>query len=205
MGDVHALADDTRENQRMIGTIAEWLLDTGILQFGYFVTDHTLAPVRFCPEYLPAYPQLLTEVAKLTLLELDVSQVDHLITTADSVPLGVACSLQTGISLVYSRGRGEAAVYDLVGSYNSGHISALLVNCLVDIAALQTFISNARSVGLETQAVVTLLEMRPVNQLAGIPVQSVFRLVDIVQELVTIGRLPEGQAQAVRAWIREQG
>jgi hypothetical protein len=201
MGDVDALADDTRENQRMSGTIAEWLLDTGILQFGYFVTDHTVAPVRFCPEYLPAYPQLLTEMAKLVLLQFDVSKVDHLIVTADSVPLGVTCSLQTGLSLVYSCGRGEVAVYDLVGSYNSGHMSALLVNCVSDAVALQTFISNARSVGLETRAIVTLLEMQPVNQLAGIPIRSVFRLVDIVQELVTMGRLPEGQAQAVRMWI----
>jgi hypothetical protein len=202
MGNVDALADDRRENQRMSRTIAEWLLDTGILQFGYFVIDHKIAPVRFCPEYLPTYPQLLAEATRLVLLEFDVSGVDHLIATADSVPLGTACSLQTGLSLVYSRGRGEAAVYDLVGSYNSGHMSALLMNYIEDAAATQTFISNAASVGLETQAIVTLVEMRPVDQLAGITVRSVFRLADIVQELVTTGRLPEGQAQAVLTWIQ---
>ena len=201
MGDVDAVADAARENQCMNGTLPEWLLDTGILQFGYFVKGDKVAPARFCPEYLPAYPELLAQVAKLALLQIDTSEIDHLVATADSVPLGLVCSLQTGLSLVYSRGRGEAAVYDLVGSYNSGHISALLLNCIDDTATIEKFISNARSVGLETQSIVTLLEMRSVDQLGGIPVQSVFRLIDIVQELIAAGRLSEGQAQAVVKWM----
>lgn len=204
MGDVDALADVARENQRMKATISEWLLDTGILQFGYFVKGDKVAPVRFCPEYLPAYPELLAEVAKLTLLHFNVSEVDHLIATADSVPLGLVCSLQSGLSLVYSQGRGEAAVYDLVGSYNSGHMSALLLNGIDDTVAIEKFISNARSVGLETKSIVTLLEMRYVNQLAGLSVQSIFRLADMVQELMAAGRLSEGQAQAVMKWIADE-
>jgi hypothetical protein len=198
------MADVTRENQRMNGTIANWFWNTGILQFGYFVTGDRVAPVRFCPEYLPAYPQLLAEVTKFILDHLDVSGIDHLIVMADSVPLGVACSLQTDLSLVYSRGRGEAAVYDLVGSYNSGHMSVLLMNWIEDQMTIEKFISNARGVGLETQAIVTLLELYPVGQLAGKPVRSVFRLVDFVQELLTAGRLSEGQAQAVVKWINER-
>jgi len=188
----------------MKANISEWLLNTGILQFGYFVKDTKVAPVRFCPEYLPAYPDLVAEVGKLVLLKFDSSGVDHLIATADSVPLGLVCSLQSGLSLVYSRGRGEAAVYDLVGSYNSGHKSTLLLNCIPDTATLEKFISNARSVGLETKSIVVLLEMRPVDQLAGISVQSVFRLVDMVHELITAGRLSEGQAQAVMKWIESE-
>jgi len=188
----------------MNGTIANWFWNTGILQFGYFVTGDRVAPVRFCPEYLPAYPQLLAEVTKFTLDHLDVSGIDHLIVMADSVPLGVACSLQTDLSLVYSRGRGEAAVYDLVGSYNSGHMSVLLMNWIEDQMTIEKFISNARGVGLETQAIMTLLELYPVGQLAGKPVRSVFRLVDFVQELLTAGRLSEGQAQAVVKWINER-
>jgi len=181
--------------------VSKWLLDTGILQFGYFVKGDVVAPVRFCPEYLPAYPQLLAELAKLVLLHFNVSEVDHLIATVDSVPLGLVCSLESGLSLVYSRGRGETAVYDLVGSYNSGHMSALFLNCIDDTAAIERFILNARSVGLETRSIVALLEMRHVDQLAEITVQPVFRLTDIVQELVAAGRLSEGQAQAVMKWI----
>jgi hypothetical protein len=196
------MADVTRENQRMIVTIADWLWNTGILQFGYFVTDDKVTPVRFCPEYLPAYPQLLDSVTQSALTRLDISQFDHLLVMSDSVPLGVACSLQTKLSLVYSQGRGEAAVYDLVGSYNSGHMSALLVNWIEDKKSIEKFISNARSVGLETQVIVTLLEVHPVDQLAGISVRSVFRLVDFVQELLTVGRLSE--AQAVLKWINER-
>jgi len=136
-------------------------------------------------------------------LHFNVSEVDHLIATVDSVPLGLVCSLESGLSLVYSRGRGETAVYDLVGSYNSGHMSALLMNCVEDATVTQNFIANAASVGLETQIIVALVEMRPRDQLAGIPVRSVFRLVDIVEELVRAGRLPEGQAQAVLKWINQ--
>ena len=201
MGYVYALADAARENWRMNIGLYDWMWNTGIIQFGYFVNNDEIAPFRFCPEYLPAYPQLLAEVAKLALCQLDILEIDHLIATADSVPLGVACSLQSGLSLAYSRGKGDVTIYDLVGSYNSGHMSTLIVNCLEDPMIIQKFVANARSVGLETLSIVTLLEMRPFDQLANIPVRSVFRLVDIALELVTAGRLSEGQSQAVLKWI----
>ena len=188
----------------MSSTIPEWLLDTGILQFGHFVFDDTVAPVRFCPEYLPAYPQLLAEVGKLALGKFNALEVDHLIASADSVPLGLVCSLQTGLPLVYSRGRGEAAVYDLVGSYNSGHICTLLLNSAVKINAIQKFILNARSVGLQIQTIVTLLELRKFGHLghpAEIPIQSLFQLGDLVPKFVTTRRLSKGQAHSVMNWI----
>ncbi len=184
--------------------MANWFWNTGILQFGYFVTRNKVTPVRFCPEYLPAYPQLLAEGANLTVAKLDTSEIDHLIVTADSVPLGVACSLQTNLSLAYSRGRGEAAVYDLVGSYNSSHMSALIVNCVDDAASIEKFISNARNVGLETQLIVQLIEMRSVEKLAGLSVISVFRLADFVKELIISGRLTQGQAQVTLNWIYDE-
>ncbi len=185
----------------MSSTIPEWLLDTGILQFGHFVFDDAVAPVRFCPEYLPAYPQLLVEVGKLVLGKFNVLENDHLIASADSFPLGLVCSIQTGLPLVYSRGRDEAAVYDLVGCYNSGHISTLLLNSVVDMNAIQKFILNARSVGLEIQTIVTLLEMRQFGHPAGIPIQSLFQLGDLVPKFVRTRRLSKGQAQSVMNWI----
>jgi hypothetical protein len=182
-------------------TKSERLLDTGVIQFGYFVVDQKSVPVRFCPEYLPAHPELLAELGKLANQVFNVSEVDHLITTADSLPLGLVCSLQTNLSLVYSRGKGEAAVYDLVGSYNSGHKCTLLLNNIDDAYTIERFISSSRSVGLEVLMIVVLLEMRPLNELAGIPVRSIFRLADVVQELVAAGRLSLGQSQAVVNWI----
>ena len=186
----------------MNGTLAERLLDTGILQFGYFVNQNVVSPVRFCPEYLPAYPQLLAEIGQLAQLQFNTSEVDHLIVTSDSVPLGLVCSLQTDLSLVYSRGRGEAAVYDLVGSYNSGHLTAFLINYLDDTGKIEEFFANARHVGLEIKTIVTLLEIRTINQVAGIPVHSVSQLLGIVQELLSVGRLSQGQAQAVLNWVQ---
>lgn len=189
----------------MSATLSEWLLETGILQFGTFVIDGKVTPVRFCPEYLPAYPQLLREIGKLALSKFNASVIDHLIATTDSMPIGLVCSLQANLSLVYSRGKGEAPVYDLVGSYNSGHKSTLIINCIDDTHLIETFMANAQSVGLELETIVALLEVRSLNQLAGIPVRFVFRLVDEVQELVAKGRLSEGQSQAVLKWIDEQG
>jgi hypothetical protein len=107
------------------------------------------------------------------------------------------------LALAYSQGKGKVAVYDLVGSYNSGHMCGLIVNCIKDNVTTEKLVTNARSVGLQTQSIVTLLEMRPIDQLAKIQVRSVFRLVNIVLELVTAGRLPEGQSQAVLKWINE--
>ncbi len=182
---------------------SDWLWDTGILQFGYFVVDAKTVPVRFCLEYLPAYPQLLSVIAQMTLAQIDLSTVDHLIVAADSVPLGVACALQSELSLVYSRGRSEPAVYDLVGSYNSGHKGALLINGVEDEITIEKFVSNARSVGLEVPSIVSVLELKPYAQLAGIPVRRVFRLADLVKELLNAKRLSEEQTQAVMKWIND--
>lgn len=203
MGYVDAVANDSRANWRMSENIADWLVNTGILQFGYFVTNNRSAPVRFCPEYLPAYPELLSEVARLASLPLNTVEVEYLIATFESLPLGLVCSLQTSLSLIYSRGRGEAAVYDLVGSYNSGHTSVLLLNELGDKAAIEKFVSSARSVGLDIKMVVILLEVQQAFQLADIPVQSVLRLADIVKDLIVSGRLSERQARAVYTWLEK--
>ncbi len=177
------------------------LVNTGIIQFGHFVEHNVVLPVRFCPEYLPAYPDLLAQIAGVTLLHVNSGEVDHLLCTAESVPLGVACSLSSRLSLAYSQGRGEAPVFDLVGSYNFGHQAASLVNCLDDANHLEQFIRKARGVGLETRIIVTLLNLGSIKQIAGIPVQSVFRLEEIVRELVVLKRLPPRHAQLVLDWL----
>lgn len=192
------------ETMSSTSDFANRLLDTGLLQFGQFVEANNVLPVRFCPEYLPAYPDFLAQLASMTLLHVNPTEVDHLLATPDSTPLGVACSLASHLSLAYSRGRGEAPVYDLVGSYNSGHQAALLVNVLDDVDKLEAFIRKARGVGLETRVIVTLLNLSSDNQIAGIPVQSVFRLEDIVQELVAMNRLPNRHAQLVLEWLEKR-
>jgi hypothetical protein len=174
------------------------------LQFGQFVEGSRLVPVRFCPEYLPAYPDFLAHLAGLTLLHVSPAEVDHLLVAANSLPLGVACSLSSHLSLAYSRGRGEPPVYDLVGSYNSGHQAALLVNVLDDVDQLEAFIRKARGVGLETRVIVTLLNLNSANQIAGIPVKSVFQLADIVQKLVSVNRLPQRHAHLVLEWLENR-
>jgi len=183
---------------------ANQLIDTGLLHFGQFVEANNVVPVRFCLEYLPAYPDFLAHLAGLTLLHVNPAEVDHLLVAVDSLPLGVACSLSSHLSLAYSRGRGEAPAHDLVGSYNSGHQAALLVNVLDDNDHLEAFIRKARGVGLETRVIVTLLNLNSANQIAGIPVKSVFQLEDIVQELVSVQRLPQRHAQIVLEWLEKR-
>ena len=184
-------------------SLGKELLNTGILQFGRFQQFDKIAPVRFCPEYLPAYPELLMNVAAIVSPQIKHSETTHLLVNSSTIPLGVACSLQSKASLVYSRGVQQPSVYDLVGAYNSGDKSILLVNNIEDMTKVTQLIAEANSVGLDIQQVIAFLEMRHIQELAAISITSVLRLVDLTSELVSEGALSERQGQAVLDWVND--
>lgn len=187
----------------MTFSLGKDLLNTGILQFGRFVQFGKVVPVRFCPEYLPAYPELLTKVATTALSHIKHTETTHLLVNSSTIPLGVACCLQSKLSLVYSRGAQQPSVYDLVGAYNSGDKSILLTNSIDDLTKTVQLIAEANSVGLDVQQVTTFLEMRHIQELAAISITSVLRLVDLTSELVSEGALSEQQGQAVLNWVND--
>lgn len=182
-----------------------WLLvETGLLQFGRFQDGKGTRPFLLSLDYLPAYPHVLKAVAQTAQQYLKTMSIHRLVATADAIPFGVAVSLQTDISLVYSRGTNQEAVHDLAGAYNIGHAALLLTNVLEDTQLLIPFITSAQHVGLEIHTLVTVLDISTTTPLPGIQIRSILSLPAVVQELTEQKFLPAGQGEAVLAWIESQ-
>lgn len=173
--------------------IAQELLNTGILQFGLFVEDGQDVPYRLRLEMLSAYPQLMQQVVYRTVQALPMQSFNRLVSHSDCVPLASAVSLNTGVSLVYSRGRGEVPVHDLVGAYDVGHPACLLVNIWDE--SLNVFLADCRRVGLEIH---TIVEIVGVGQAAeGVEMRPVYTMNAILHELRQNKVIPEALSQSV--------
>lgn len=180
-------------------TLAQGLIDAGLIQFGWFRQGGETVPVSLHLDMLSSYPDLLELAAREAQVLAAGVNANRLLCAADSLPFGVAYSLHSGIPLVYSRGSGDAPVYDLVGAYDIGHPALLLANVVGFGDDLQPLISMARRVGLETHTLLTIVECRPI-QPNGIAVLPLLRLADITRELGETGRLAAGHARAVIDW-----
>ncbi|HEX2905300.1 MAG TPA: hypothetical protein VHO69_00460 [Phototrophicaceae bacterium] len=180
------------------------LVETGIVQFGRFQHPTSERPFLLSLEYLPAYPEVLKRITQTIQTRFEQKTAQRLVATTDAIPLGVALALNTGISLVYSRGQGQEAVYDLVGAYNIGHTAVLLTNVLENTAELSTFITMAQRVGLEIHTVLAVLDLGIGAALPGVQIKPLLTLSGIVQALLADKRLPSGQAHAVLTWIDAQ-
>lgn len=183
------------------------VLAAGLIQFGYFEPSLTTnsplgtgAPVRSLFGLIVSYPDLLADCARaLWALASAHGTYQRLLCPADSVALGTAITLYSGVPLVYSRGRGEDAVFDLVGAYDIGH-PALLIAHTIDLDAV-TLIAKARRVGLEIGTCATLLDTGRVHMPDGIVSHALFPMAAWADYLEAEGDLPRGQADAIRASI----
>lgn len=188
----------------MTAELIRLFTETGLVQFGRFQHSAQTQPFLASLEYLAAYPDTLHLVTQTALQRLTSMNIQRLVATSDAVPFGVALSLQTGLSLVYSRGGNAEAVYDLVGAYNIGHDAVLLTNVLSDSHTLVSFIAAARRVGLEIHTLLTILDLGISAAIPGVQVKSLLTLPGIVEALTEQRALPEGQARAVLEWINTQ-
>ncbi len=175
--------------------LAQGLLDAGLIQFGWFEGD---APFAQHLDMLAAYPRLLEAAADEAQAALSNLYIERLLCSADSIPLGVAYGLRSGIPLVYSRGTSEPPVFDLVGAYDIGH-PTLLISHALD-APPTTLINGARRVGLQVHTLLTILEIRP-QPPADFTLVPLLRLADLVGEMRASSQLPPAHAQAVLDWI----
>lgn len=176
-------------------------IEAGLIQFGRFPEKDGVCPFRLSLDYLPAYPDVLRLAVQTAQQQLDGLPVQRLVATADAVPFGVALSLASDISLVYSRGSTGEAVYDLAGAYNIGHTAVMVTNVLDEAAGLLPFITAARRVGLEIHTLLALLDMNTAETIPGVSIQSILTLPGMVHDLVETGQLPPGQGQAVESWL----
>ena len=174
--------------------IAKQLLDTGILQFGLFVENGITYPYRLRLEMISAYPQLLQNVVYRGVQSLaGVKPFDRLVSHSDAIPLASSLSLQTGISLVYSRGRGEIPVHDLVGAYDVGHPACLVVNTLTP--EIEAFLSDAKRVGLDIH---TILEFVSIGRMIdGIDHRAIYTMKELIHELRQLNLITEELANNI--------
>lgn len=187
----------------MLDPVITEMVQTGILQFGQFKSNNGIIPFRFCAEYLPAYPQLLQTLTERVAKRIADFKIDRLVSQEDSLAFGVACAIQTEISLAYAKDGGAFPVQNIIGAYDSGHRAALLLNEFDSTVDLTTFIADARKVGLEITVIVAILAVGELKS-AEIPLYPLFRLEDILIQLSQSAQISTQQAQVVLTWIAER-
>jgi orotate phosphoribosyltransferase len=188
----------------MTTELCRQLVETGLLQFGRFWRDGEIMPFRLSLDYLPAYPELMQDIADASsAIVARIAGVERLVASPEALPFGMALSLQTGISLVYSRGRSEDAAFDLVGAYNIGHKALLLVNVWENGAEVSALIASAQRVGLEIGTLLALVDIGIGINLSGVTIEPLLRLPSMMQMLAAESRIPRRQAQAVMKWIEQ--
>lgn len=183
----------------MINPLAKRLIDVGLIQFGWFQHNGATLPFSVNLDMLASYPAILDQAAREAQDVAETLGATRLLCTADAVPFGVAVSLRTGIPLVYSRGAGEAPVFDLIGAYDIGHLTLLLTNSLGWNESPSALVKGARRVGLEVHTLVTLLEVHP--EASDFAVMPLLHLADVVRNMEAEGLLPRQHVQAVLDWI----
>lgn len=171
--------------------LGDTLLTNGLLEVGLFQTDDKRMSYRLRLDLLPAYPGVLAACGVQIANRL--MRVDRLVCPADSVPLGVAVSLQTKIPLVYSRGKGESPVHDWVGAYDVGHPAALLCNTMPDRESYKDWHKQLTSVGLQLGQVIAIVEIKRLA--IDVPTHALLRLEDWLR--LPPQNLPAGAARAM--------
>jgi hypothetical protein len=180
----------------MLDKLLPLLLEDGLLQFGRFERDSGIVPMLLNWEMLPAYPTTLNYIVELMGSRI-AGHVERLVCPADSIPLGVGISLRTQIPLVYSRGKGQDPVHDLVGAYDVGHPAVMITNTLPPPSQTQQFIAQAQKVGLHIHQTIALTAMAHTMEGKSI---ALIPLAETLTWLQTHGHITPHQAEITRAW-----
>lgn len=172
--------------------IAKLLLKTGLLQLGSFHDDGHYSPYRLRLDMATSYPQIMRTLVEQT--PPLVQRVTHLLSAPDCIPFSSLLSQKLGLPLVYSRGSDAAAVSDLVGAYDVGHPTCLVINTLEE--GTRQLIAKAAQGGLDIVALLVLVDTGAHDDL-GIETLAIVHLRNVIAELNDAGLIPAGQAQAV--------
>lgn len=177
-------------------TLQERLIEDGLLQFGHFVEGEHSAPIRVALEMLPSYPETLQLATEAIVKRLSSMQVDRLLVPSDSVALGTAVSLKTGLPLVYSQGKGKSPRDDLIGAYDVGHPTALILNVWEKMR--REISLGEKQVGLEVKVILPLISLAPKMQ------TGVIDLAHMIKTLIASGKIPLSQGEAVIRWLKSE-
>lgn len=184
----------------MLTSLIASIRDAGLIQFGAFRVHGKTQPVALHLEMLPSYPSALHE-AGLQIEQLITAHpeaIDRLLCTVDAIGLAAPAAIRLNKPLVIYDDRHREPV--LVGAYDIGHPTALVVNHTSEPKSIEAMIQTARRVGLEIKLLAALMNVSDMSDLVGIAYLSVFDLLDVV-EIAELGEtIPAGQAALVRKW-----
>jgi hypothetical protein len=183
-----------------MNSLIRLLMENGLLQFGWFEPGGM--PFRLNLDMLPAYPDVLKEVISAAKPYAD--GMSRLICTMDTLPLGVGLSLETNISLVYSRDSTEAPFHDLVGAYDTDHPTLLLVNILDNTESTIKLILKARNVGLQIHHMLAFIDLGIARLPSDIKLHSLINFDGEIEALMTEGRLTVRHGHTVIDWLNSK-
>lgn len=186
----------------MTHSLIRSILDAALVQFGSFRPNGGSAsdevPVVLHLEMLTSYPAALREAGELSALVLGKApQIDRLLCPVDSIGFATLAAVNIGKPLVYQHDN------SLIGAYDIGHPTALIVNHLGDLHAIRDLIKHARQVGLTVIGIAALIGYGQMESLDGVPCWSVLSLDEIVSRAESERRIPSGQAERVRRWLEQ--
>ncbi|MBZ0296067.1 MAG: hypothetical protein K8L99_26135 [Anaerolineae bacterium] len=175
--------------------LIEAFIETGILQFGSFGPDQS--PMRFNFHLLPSYPDILQML--IDRMQPLVGDVNRLLCSVETMPIGIGLSLQSGIPLVYSQGNNEAAVYDLVGAYDIGHPAALVINILANDDQVNRLVASARGVGLNIHHILAIVDFE--YKQTSIECRSLVTISEMLTYLRQNQHLRAPHLQVIERWL----
>ena len=192
------------------------LAEVGAIQFGEF----TLASGKKSPIYvdlrlLVSYPKLLRQVAlayaELLRREVDLHPVSSVFRLAAipyaALPIGTAVALEMGLPLIYPRKEVKAhgTGRQIEGEFQPGEQVVVLDDLITTGGSKFEAIERLAAAGLEVRDVVVLIDReqggREELAEAGYRLHAVLRLGEMLDTLVTAGRISAKQRDEVAAFL----
>lgn len=164
------------------------LLDCGLVQFGMFGDDES--PYLIQIGLLPSYPMILKALTE-GLGKLVPVQTERLLSISSAYAPALALSVVGDIPLVYSLGTSGSGVADLIGAYDVGHPTCLIVDVWRGEDAILPIIQKAEQVGLKIQSILCCFSVgQPMTTVSKLSVQVLVDVADMVEILIGNGSLP---------------
>lgn len=193
----------------MIDHLVLGLYDLGAVQFGSFrLKSGAFSPVYLDLRLLVADPVLLARVAEAYVLILKDLSFDRLAAVPYAgLPIATAVALAMQRPLIYPRR--EVKEYGtqraIEGRYQAGETAVLLDDVISNGASKLEAVRPLAEAGLVVRDVVVLIDRQGTGReelaAAGIQLHAVLTLTNLVERLVTAGRISRREAQAVEEYI----
>lgn len=182
-----------------IDQLAPRLVQTGLLQFGHFGPDDAVRSWKLNTSLLPSYPDVLWQLGQVGQQHLADMEIDRLLSLkGDAQHVAQAISFASHVPLVYHGRDTGNPVLDLVGAYDVGHPTCLVIDDAATSLADASLLAEANRVGLDVVAIIAIYSTglppssdKPVHLLLDIP--------DIAHSLVASGHIPARLAELVLA------